>query len=112
VVELVIEAQRVTSDVVVSVAVVGKRQMQSLNRVYHSEDVVTDVLSFPYLDPLSSRDHGRFVTPPIEGLMLGDIVVCYPVAIKEAQRKGWLVDDEVDFLVRHGLDHLLGKHHE
>jgi probable rRNA maturation factor len=112
VVERILEAQGITSKMVVSVLVVGKRQMQILNKTYHEEDSATDVLSFPYLDPQSTKDQGKFVVNPEEGQVLGDIAVCYPVAIKEAQRKGILVDEEIDFLVEHGMQHLLGHHHE
>jgi probable rRNA maturation factor len=111
-VERFLAAQRVTSQVVVSILVIGKRQMQQINRTYHGEDVATDVLSFPYLDPLSSKDEGKFVIANVEETPLGDIAVCYPVAVKEAARKGLLVDDEIDFLIEHGLNHLLGKHHD
>jgi probable rRNA maturation factor len=111
-VEKSLQASGITSEMVVSILVVGKRQMQRLNKTYHEEDAVTDVLSFPYLDPLSSRDEGKFVVNPEEGQVLGDVVVCYPVAVKEAQLKEILVDDEIDFLVNHGMKHLLGQHHD
>jgi probable rRNA maturation factor len=112
VVEKTLAGMGITSQMTVSILVVGKRQMKILNKQYHEEDSVTDVLSFPYLDPGSSRDQGKFVVNPDEGIPLGDIVVCYPVAVTEAQRKAILVDDEVDFLIDHGLQHLLGHHHE
>jgi len=42
---------------------------------------------------------------------LGDIVVCFPVAVKEAEKFGRLVDDQISFYVEHSLLHLLGYHH-
>ena len=95
-----------------SVSVVGKRKMQDINKTYHEIDAPTDVLSFPYLDPQSKSSEERsFFTPPGQ-LILGDLVVCYPVAVEQARKKQRLVDEEVDFLVEHGMEHLLGHHHE
>ena len=112
VVSEILKTEGVVSDLVVSIAVVGDRKMRKLNRDFHETDATTDVLSFPYLDPQSSRDKGKFVTPDEGGEILGDIVVSYPMAVKQAQKKGVLVDEEINFLVEHGLMHLLGKHHD
>lgn len=89
-------------DVEVSVLIVGARKIRSLNKKWRQIDKETDVLSFPLEE---ARD--------IRGtLRLGDIVVCYPVAIKEAQTENKLVDDKINELIEHGLRHLLGQHHE
>ena len=112
VVEKVIHDEQVTSPVTVSIAVVGDRKMRKLNLTYHETDATTDVLSFPYTDPLSQKDRGKFIVPPEEGIILGDIVISYPQAVKQAQEKNRLVDDELDFLVTHGMGHLFGHHHE
>lgn len=105
-------AEHVTSDLEVSIAVVGERKMRTLNRKYHEIDAPTDVLSFPYLDTDSNPEGEMFVEPPGEPKVLGDIVVAYPVAVRQAGKKGKLVDDEIDFLIEHGLQHLLGNHHD
>jgi len=112
VVKKTLQDRGVTSEMVVSVAVVGRRKMRELNRVYHGEDFATDVLSFPYEDPQSNQDVGEFYVSSSEGLVLGDVVVCYPIAVEQAREKQMLVDEVVDFLVEHGVLHLLGEHHE
>lgn len=89
-------------DVEVSVLIVGARKIHELNLKWRQIDKETDVLSFPLEE---ARD--------IRGILrLGDIVVCYPVAIKQAQAENKLVDDKINELVEHGLRHLLGQHHE
>ena len=45
-------------------------------------------------------------------LRLGDIVVSYPVARRQAGEHNLLVDNEIKILVKHGMLHLLGIHHE
>ena len=49
---------------------------------------------------------------PSDILRLGDIVLSYPQVINDAVRDEMLVDDKVDELVEHGIDALLGLHHE
>jgi probable rRNA maturation factor len=97
---------------VVSVAIVGDRKMREMNRQFHEVDATTDVLSFPYLDPESNPGNVRHILPDYEPAILGDILISYPQAVKQAGEKKTLVDEEVDFLVAHGVEHLLGKHHE
>jgi probable rRNA maturation factor len=111
-VRMVVVREQLTSDLVVSVMIVGKRKMREINRDFHGEDYATDVLSFPYTDPQSSRDAGIFVVPPKSVTILGDLVVCFPVAMERATEKQHLVDDEIDNLVEHGMMHLVGKHHQ
>ena len=52
-----------------------------------------------------------FVAAPDHVLRLGDIIVSFPQAQKDASLDGKSVDDEISFLVAHGTEHLLGIHH-
>ena len=108
----VLSEHRITAGMMVSVLVVGDRKMRVLNRDYHEIDATTDVLSFPYLDRQSATSDELFISPPGEDQVLGDLVLCYPQAVKQAGEKQVLVDDELDFLVEHGMLHLLGQHHD
>lgn len=101
---------RMKSDVEVSVMIVGDRRMKTLNKKYRNLDKTTDVLSFPQNDP--SQKMKPFVAVPDGVIYLGDIIVSYPEAVKEAIEENKLVDDQIIFLVLHGLEHLLGNHHE
>lgn len=100
---------RVKSDAEVSVTIIGDRRMHELNRTYRAIDATTDVLSFPQSDP--SQPMKPFVDVPDGVLRLGDIVVSYPQAVKEATEENKMVDDKIVELVLHGLEHLLGNHH-
>lgn len=101
---------KVNSNVEVSVTIAGDRQMKLLNSRYRKLDETTDVLSFPQHDP--SVPATPFVDPPDDTIHLGDIIVSFPQAILEATEENKLVDDKISDLVLHGLDHLLGIHHE
>jgi len=101
---------KIESEADVSITIVGDRKMRELNRTYRKKDYATDVLSFPLYDP-SLPESTPFVGPPDDVLHLGDIVVSYPQAVKEAEEENKMVDDVITFLILHGLNHLLGIHH-
>lgn len=100
--------QGINQDTHITVMIVGSRKMSSLNSQYMQRKEVTDVLSFPLNDP---ADDVPFVSSPDGVLRLGDIVVCYPVAMKSALKKQKLVDEIIVEYADHGLMHLLGIHH-
>ncbi len=117
-VEAVLRERGISSDVEVSVLVCGARKSRDLAKKYLSDDSAHDVLSFPLADEGSSKAYptGRhtvdFTTREDGVLVLGDIVVCYPLAQEEANQDNVLVDTKVGELVSHGMLHLLGVHHD
>jgi rRNA maturation RNase YbeY len=84
-----------------SLSLVGKIRMRSLNRRYRGRDYPTDVLAFP-------MGNGRKQTE----VFLGDVVICLPVAIGQASRFENTADQEILRLLIHGTLHLLGYDHE
>ena len=102
---------KVFRDTEVSVSIIGDRQMRTLNKKYRSLDKTADVLSFPTSDP-TQPSPVPFVESPDDVLRLGDIVVSFPQARLRAIKENKLIDDVIIFLALHGLDHLMGKHHE
>lgn len=66
----------------------------------------TDVLSFP-MDEL--RQPSDDEEPPLG--LLGDIVLCPTVTAAQAAENGRSPDSEADYLLVHGLLHLLGYDH-
>ena len=89
----------------ISFSVVGERKIRELEKKYFKEDKVTDVLSFPL-------EEGVEMPADFDGINLGDIVVCYPQAKRQAIQWNRIVDEEIEFLACHGLLHLLGIHHD
>ena len=104
----VLNTQGVSGDVSLEVYIVGDRKMSFLNKKFMKKAGTTDVLSFP----LISTDGAGFVEPPTEVMCLGDVVVSFPQAVKQAMELNHSVDDEIAMLVSHGLLHLLGIHHD
>jgi probable rRNA maturation factor len=86
------------------VVITGDEQMLQLNREYAGEDHATDVLSF------SLREGEQFVAPD-DTNRLGEVVVSYETAARQAAEAGHEVDEEIAHLLVHGVLHLLGYDH-
>ena len=95
----------------ISVAVVGQRKMKLLTNSYLQDDDQHQILTFA-LEEVDQASAGGFVNFPDGVLRLGDIILCWPQVLEEASRDDMMVDEEVYELVSHGVEHLLGKHHE
>lgn len=89
-----------------SIMLVGEVAMAALHERFMDEPGSTDVLSFP-MDELRA---GTPDVPSAEGI-LGDIVICPEVAIRQAQVAGHTTEVEMRLLLTHGILHLLGHDH-
>jgi len=87
----------------VSIALVGRRRIRSLNRCHLGHDRETDVIAFS-LETLT-RDR------PARRPVVGDVYVCVPVAATQARRYDTTPPDELRRLVVHGILHVLGYRH-
>ncbi|HQR04986.1 MAG: rRNA maturation RNase YbeY [Proteobacteria bacterium] len=81
----------------ITVRFVDAGEGRDLNRDYRGKDYATNVLSFPY-------EH--------EPAILGDLVICLPVVLKEAAEQGKPADAHFAHLIVHGMLHLQGYDHE
>lgn len=83
--------------------------MRRLNARYRGIDRSTDVLSFPMSDERPRMiEWGRYKGP----LPLGDIVICVPKALVQAEQYCISFREETQRLLVHGLLHLVGYDHE
>jgi len=98
----------IVSDAEVSVAIVGEKKMMEIGRKYLKDGKLHNVLSFT-----QSPESGAGFTLPPDGIIhLGDIIICFPEALREAKNDDVLIDEKVYALIEHGANHLLGIHHE
>jgi len=75
-------------------------ESRSLNDRYRGQDKPTNVLSFP-------------ASVSVPGTrMLGDLVICVPVVIDEAQSQDKPAADHFAHMVVHGVLHLVGHDHQ
>jgi probable rRNA maturation factor len=89
----------------VSVLLAGDRRVRKLNRSYRGKDSATNVLSFPARDAAAPPGLGQ-------PLLLGDIVVAFETARREADGEGKPLAAHLTHLLVHGTLHLLGYDHE
>jgi len=70
----------------ISIVLVGKAKIKSLNKKYRKKNKITDVLAFDY----------------------GEIFICLPQAKKQAKELKHSLKQEIAILLIHGLLHLAG----
>ena len=75
-----------------------------LNNKWRKKNIPTDVLSFAALD-------GEFIQPSSFVLELGDIFVSVETAFRQASFYNHSLEQELNWLVSHGILHLLGGDH-
>ena len=83
-------------DAEITVRFVDTEEGQALNRDYRGKDYATNVLSFIY------------ESAPV----VGDLVICVPVVVFEAQAQHKSAEAHYAHLVVHGVLHLQGFEHE
>jgi probable rRNA maturation factor len=79
--------------------------MRRLNREWRGIDKTTDVLSFSQSETPKGTDSPHFPDSPN---LLGDVIISAPTAEKQARKSGKAFSAEIDFLLGHGILHLLG----
>lgn len=113
-----LKEKKIIGNFEIGIKLVSQKQIKKLNNQYRQINLPTDVLSFPTLTEIDLEQNF-----PINNL--GDIVICPDYAKKNVQsdnRKKWQflnkkikiqkINQEIFFLVQHGLLHLIGIHHK
>jgi probable rRNA maturation factor len=85
------------TDAEITIRFVGEEEGKELNAEYRGKDSATNVLSFSY---------------SLEPLVTGDLVLSWPVVVREAQEQGKSVAEHLAHLIVHGTLHLQGWDHE
>lgn len=83
--------------------IVGDGEIRELNRDYLGRDKPTNVISFPM-----QEGEGAGLNP----MLLGDVVISADTAARDAHEAGIAFEEELRFLLLHGILHLLGYDHE
>ncbi len=93
----VVDDERARNEVCIRIC--DSEESRQLNATYRSKDKPTNVLSFV-------ADSDLPAPAP-----LGDLAICWPVVVDEAEVQGKTVHDHFCHLVVHGFLHLLGYDH-
>ncbi|MGD8590488.1 MAG: rRNA maturation RNase YbeY [Chromatiales bacterium] len=89
------------AEVEVVVRLVDEAESRRLNLAYRGKDCPTNVLSFPFEAP-----------PEVPSPLLGDLVICAPVVVREARAQGKTELAHWAHMVVHGVLHLQGYDHQ
>ena len=113
VVKHVLAAEGIAQPVELGLVITNDEVMRDLNKRYRNIDATTDVLSFTLLE--EQPEHGGcspFVVPPDGVLHLGEVIISYPRALRQAEEYQHTIEEEIEQLIAHGVLHLLGHGHE
>ncbi len=98
----VAKLENLKSEHVISFILVDKNEIHEINKSYRNIDRPTDVISFATIDDNPNRKLSY---------ELGDIYLCIPKVIEQAEEYNHSIKREFAFLVIHGTLHLLGYDH-
>ena len=119
--EQVLIAEGVRGNAELSLLFVEEEDIAELNLQFLGKGGPTDVLAFPIdadeiapsVPPMADKsgpDRSPLDREDLP-LLLGDIVVCPAVAVRQAPTHAGTPDDEIALLIVHGLLHVLGHDH-
>jgi probable rRNA maturation factor len=95
----------------IDISFVDTDRITELNESQLQHHGETDVLSFPpHEDIAAIQDYAQQI-PADEPVPLGDIVICFPRAERDAQQQSTTTPQVIEFYLRHSILHLLGFHH-
>jgi probable rRNA maturation factor len=87
-----------TTDAEITIRIVDEAESSQLNEHFRNKLGPTNVLSFPF-------------KPKFDQALHGDIVICAPIANKEAQEQNKISKNHWAHLTIHGILHLQGYDH-
>ncbi|MDP2277483.1 MAG: rRNA maturation RNase YbeY, partial [Nitrospirota bacterium] len=98
-------------------------QIKELNHKYRGIDRTTDVLSFPQIQNKMQDTRFRIQNKKnrescivhresFAGLVLGDVVINLQAVKRQAPEHGLSFNEELQWLLVHGILHLIGYDHE
>ncbi|MBN2653842.1 MAG: rRNA maturation RNase YbeY [Nitrospirae bacterium] len=93
------------ADAELSILVVADSKMKSLNSEYRKKNKTTDVLSFSMIEECASISAAS-------SSHLGDIVINLRQAQRQSKARGVSLKRELQWLIVHGILHLVGYDHE
>ncbi|MFA5770423.1 MAG: rRNA maturation RNase YbeY [Patescibacteria group bacterium] len=95
-VQSVFEKEQINSDLSLNVVFVGKNKMKVFTEKYKGEKETLPILSFKYNEDIGEKE-----------VLLGEVVICFPLVILLAAERNKRVDEMINELVKHGIENLL-----
>lgn len=95
-IQSIFEKEQINLGYSLNVVFVGKNKMKIFTEKYKNEKETLPILSFKYNEDVGEKE-----------VLLGEVVICYPLAILLAAERNKRVDEIINELVKHGVENLL-----
>ncbi|MEK7597681.1 MAG: rRNA maturation RNase YbeY [Patescibacteria group bacterium] len=95
-VQSIFEKEQINLDQSLNVVFVGKNKMKVFTEKYKNEKETLPILSFKYSEDVGENE-----------ILLGEVIICYPLVILLAAERNKRVDEVINELVKHGIENLL-----
>lgn len=92
----IFEKEQINPEYSLNVVFVGKNKMKVFTQKYKNEKETLPILSFKYDENTGEKE-----------ILLGEIVICFPLVILLAAERNKKVDEMINDLVKHGVENLL-----
>src|SRR3972149_807118 len=92
----VFEKEQINLDHSLNVVFVGKNKMKIFTEKYKNEKETLPILSFKYNEDVGEKE-----------VLLGEVVICFPLVILLAAERNKRVDEIINELIKHGIENLL-----
>ncbi len=86
-----------------SLLLVDNQEIQRINKQYLKRDYPTNVIAFSQMEGKSIH---------LNEDLMGDVVISVEKALSDSIADGLAFEDELHYLIIHGILHLLGYNHE
>jgi probable rRNA maturation factor len=100
----------ISSPVELGLVIASDDTVHEINRSYRNVDRTTDVIAFALSE--RSMKSKPFITPPDDVIHLGEVIISFPQAKRQAEEQHHPLEKELALLVAHGVLHLLGYDHQ
>jgi len=95
-VQEVFEKEQIDQNYSLNVVFVGKNKMKVFTEKYKNEKETLPVLSFKYDEDIGEKE-----------VLLGEVIICFPLVILLAAERNKRVDEMINELVKHGIKNLI-----
>ncbi len=95
-VQEVFEKEQIDLNYSLNVVFVGKNKMKVFTEKYKNEKETLPVLSFKYDEDIGEKE-----------VLLGEVIICFPLVILLAAERNKRVDEMINELVKHGIKNLI-----
>ncbi len=85
----------------INIIIVSPAEIASLNETYRGKEGPTDILTFPYRDSVNKATD-----------IAGEIYLCLEKIQYYAEERGTSYEEQLKYIIVHGLVHMMGYDHE